>query len=52
MSLKASEPPVPITEHRKDLPPGIPALLETMLATEPAKRPTATDARKALMAAV
>jgi serine/threonine-protein kinase len=45
---KASEPPTPITAHRRDLPADIVGTLNRMLETDPDLRPTAAEARKML----
>lgn len=46
----ASEPPVPITERRGDLPQGITRTLERMLKKAPAERPGAAEAERLLAA--
>jgi serine/threonine protein kinase len=45
---KVYEPPVPITEHRTDLPDAMVDLVHRMLATEPGERPSAVEARELL----
>jgi serine/threonine-protein kinase len=46
------EPPVQVTERRGDLPPALVRALDSMLEKDPANRPTAAGARKALKAAL
>jgi serine/threonine protein kinase len=54
MVLKiALEEPEPITRYRQDLPPGLVAFLDRVLAREPAKRFSSTRlAREALLASM
>jgi serine/threonine-protein kinase len=42
---KVSELPVPVTAHRRDLPPALVKTLALMLETDPDVRPTAAEAR-------
>jgi len=49
---KASEPPVPITTYRSDLPASIVRIVERLLAKDQRERPTAADAVRMLTEAL
>ena len=44
----ATEPPVPVTQHRSDLPAPVLRILERMLAKDAEERPSAAEAQVVL----